>query len=290
MEFSKSGSAANHVGRLWNLTLSVLVLTVLVPLTAWGQVKLTFKDHGKVIKELTVDDLKGLTPLEKVQVHDADEMNDVTYDVFSMGPILEKIYGKKQNGEELLFTCLDGYQPSIPLKNFKERHAYLAVSREGGDFAIVNKHEGGKRINVGPFYLVWEKADGIPHDEDAWPYQVTTVDLVSFADTFPRLAPPPESSAQVVRGFLAFRKSCVGCHTLNGDGGKGGPELNYPVNVTEYYKLDWLKKWILAPQSIRYKTGMPGLEKSVHHREDVVDDIISYFQAMSKNKIKPKDL
>ena len=89
------------------------------------------------------------------------------------------------------------------------------------------------------------------------------------------------------RGFLAFRDKCMMCHSINGEGGKKGVELNYPVNVTEYFDGRWLKQWIADPRSVRYSTTMPGLD--VEGRDRMIDDIVRYLKTMARHKKAPHD-
>jgi mono/diheme cytochrome c family protein len=63
-----------------------------------------------------------------------------------------------------------------------------------------------------------------------------TVDLVRFADKAVKLAPPTTAKQDAKEGFALFRKTCLACHTLNGEGGQtSGVELNRPVSVTVRY-------------------------------------------------------
>lgn len=120
-----------------------------------------------------------------------------------------------------------------------------------------------------------------------WPYQVTTIDLISFTDRFPNMFPPKNSPMKVKKGFLGFRQYCLACHTINGEGGGKSVELNYPVSVTEYIKESWLIRWIDSPTSIRFNTTMPRLNPKANNRETIIKDIIAYLNEMKNNKRKP---
>src|SRR5262249_20581424 len=155
--------------------------------------------------------------------------------------LLTKIYGDKwKAAEEILFTCADGYQPSVPVAKVKDYSAYLAVARKGQpEFTMTNRFQNNQKVELGPFYLVWDNISRPAlKDEGAsdQPYQVVGVDLIEFKDKFPAMAPilvKGIDANAAKRGFLAFRKHCITCHTINGQGGNKGPELNYPVSVVE---------------------------------------------------------
>jgi mono/diheme cytochrome c family protein len=273
------------------LQLSVVRLVVLSVLAASWVVKaddLVFKLKGKGVKTLTFDQLEKISPPHDLPVYEIHEAKDVTYQVSDLRSVLTAVYGELwKNSDEILFTCLDGYQPSIPVAKIKEFTSALAFARKGAkEFSLIAVIDKNKKVDLGPYYLVWDNLknkrlrSGEVHD---WPYQVTTVDLIQFSDRFPKLSPPENSSPQVKRGFVAYRQNCFACHQINGEGGGKAPELNYPVNVTEYFKESVLRKYIVDPMSVRVNAQMPGFEDEDH----ILNDIVAYLKAMSKKKIKP---
>ena len=255
---------------------------------------ITFKSHGKIVRTVSVPELAKLLPTREITIWEPHEKKEVAFKAFDAGELLAKIYGDDwKKSEEALFTCSDGFQPSLPMAEFGSHHGYLAFARnDDPEFSVMSpdKHE---KVPVGPFYLIWEnikdasirKQGTIP----GWPYEVTTIDLIRFADRFPRMSPPPGSSAVVQHGFFEFRKRCLSCHTVNGDGGGKGVELNYPANPTEYWKKDWLKKWITNPKSIRYNTEMHAFDKDSSSWERDRDSVLAYLKVMALNKRRPPD-
>jgi mono/diheme cytochrome c family protein len=272
-------------------SLFLLSLTTLAAAPAWSQ-ELTFKNHGQTVKTLSADEISKVADKEEITVWDPNATKEIKFKGYYVKKLLDTVYGDKWHSAELvLFTCTDGYQPAIPASRFLHYRSYLAFQRMDQDeFSLINQNEQGKKSELGPYYLVW---DNKSHQEikagdgNQWPYKLKAVDLVNFNDQFPKVAPPDNSSAAAKRGFAVFQQRCLGCHSINGEGGIAAPELNYPVNITEYYDMTWLKKWILNPTSIRFRTGMPGLDPSVPLRDKVTDDILAYFKAMVHKKIKP---
>jgi len=92
-------------------------------------------------------------------------------------------------------------------------------------------------VELGPSHLVWGNLthlDVMAEGARDQPYQIVGIDPVEFRDRFPALAPPVAASdARARRGVLAFRRYCMAWHSVNGEGGTVGPELNSPVSVAE---------------------------------------------------------
>jgi cytochrome c2 len=255
---------------------------------------ITFKSHGKPVRTISLAELEKLVPPREITIWEPHEKTEGAFEAFAADELLTKIYGDDwKKSEEALFTCSDGFQPSIPMAEFSNHHGYLAFARKGGaDFSAVNP-DSHEKVPLGPLYLIWENIkDASIRNQGTipgWPYEVTTIDLIQFAERFPLLSPPAGSSAEVKHGFLEFRKRCLSCHTVNGDGGAKGVELNYPANPTEYWKEDWLKKWITEPKTVRFNTEMHAFDHDSAAWESDRDSVIAYLKAMTLKKTRPKD-
>ena len=152
------------------------------------------------------------------------------------------------------------------------------------------------RLALEPLYLVWDNLGGPYESEDGsfWPYQVVGIELATFAEKFPNIVPPTDAEPTVKRGFKVFQQHCLSCHSINGNGGSKGPELNYPLSVTEQRSKSWLRDWISDPSKVIYGNSakiegptMPPLSKKMERRSEAIDDVLAYLKAMSKNKVKP---
>ncbi len=252
---------------------------------------LSFSNTGKLVKKSTFSEFTTKPGIMEITVWEPHENKDVTYRGFEANAVFNAIYGEKwRDAEEVLFTCSDGYQPSVPVERFKKHKAYFVFERlDQKSFKVQNRFQNEKDVELGPYYLVWDnrKSDELRKMEArGWPYQVVATDLVKFADKFPKLSPPEKSNQKINDGFIAFRNNCMACHTINGEGGGKAPELNYPTNVTEYFSDTWLNKWMLEPRSIRFNSAMPSFD-TLPDKKDVTANIILYLKAMSKRKIKP---
>lgn len=271
---------------------SVGVLIVVMGFARADAQTLTFKDRGVVVKTLSLEQLAALSAPRTLTVFEPHEDANRSYTGFPMAAVLDGVYGTRwKEAEELLVTCADGYQPSVSIEKLKRWTSVLATKHgDGSRFTMKNGHQN-ETVELGPYYLIWDnlkepalRAEG----GTDWPYQVVGIELIDFASRFPKLAPPKDASESAKRGFLAFRRSCMTCHTINGEGGAKAVELNYPVNVTEYFREEWLSRWIDAPSSIRFNTTMPGLDPSLPGRANVIGDLLAYLKAMKGRKVDPR--
>jgi mono/diheme cytochrome c family protein len=254
---------------------------------------LGFFVDSKPAKSLTLGDLTQHIEPRRLVVLEPYEHEQVAFTALPLEQVLDEAYGPSwRTHEAILFTCLDGYEPTIPVRRVLEHRAFLAIDRPGdAGFTVLKDEEGtSKRIDLGPFYVVWENLDNarVRNEGDyGWPYQVVRIDLVSFRSRFREMAPPPKAGEEIAAGFDAFVAHCSKCHTINGHGGAIGPELNYPASPTEYMKDEWLRKWIDDPTSMRRAPRMPPLNRELPDRARIIDEIVAYLDVMASHKIAP---
>jgi mono/diheme cytochrome c family protein len=228
--------------------------------------------------------VRGHASAGRVTVFEPHEGRDLTFHAVPLPALLDGALGPAwRAAEDLLLTCSDGYQPVVPVA--EAARGWLAWARvDQPDFVVTRR--GGAAIALAPYYLVWEGRDptGTRH---TWAYQVMAFQTVSFATRFPRLAPDESAPPAVSRGFAHFRKWCHKCHALNGEGGQVGPELNYPVSVTELWRREWLLKWIVNPSSVRHRARMPPGLPGVADPAAAAEEIVRYLEVMATRKQAP---
>src|SRR5581483_2472316 len=102
--------------------ISMALLTLFFVLTGIAQsVEQIFQDHSKVVKTLSLEQLEKLIQAKTVMVFEPHESENREYVGFPANALFTEVYGEKwRRAEEILFTCSDGYQPSIPSARFKE--------------------------------------------------------------------------------------------------------------------------------------------------------------------------
>ena len=278
---------------LFLLILSSGYIFFAAPAFSQDGINIEFKDQGLVVRTLSLTELSNMTDSVSLKVFEAHEKRERTYHAYPVRPLLDAIFGKRwEQSEEIVFTSTDGYQPSIPVARFLSHDAYFAfASADGTPFTLINVLQNDELVKLGPLYLIWDNLQSkslLNDGASGMPYQVIGIETTTFSIRYPNLSPAGKVSPQVKSGFLHFRKHCLACHTINGEGGGKAPELNYPHSVVEYFKPDYLVRWIENPASIRYNTTMPALAKETPNRARVIQEIIAYLKAMSATKHDPK--
>jgi mono/diheme cytochrome c family protein len=147
----------------------------------------------------------------------------------------------------------------------------------------------GKAVSAGPFYIVWTGASVATIRSEQWPYQLAKLESQpSPLARWPALDVDPGLSATdpARAGLALFVTQCLACHTLNGAGASSfGPDLNQPMNPTEYLTLDGLRALIRNPKAVRTWPGlqMPGFAAD-QMTDSEIDQIIGYLKHMATRR------
>jgi mono/diheme cytochrome c family protein len=189
------------------------------------------------------------------------------------------------------FQCLDGFSAPISkdrILNSDPRRsiAYIAVESADSPWPAV-KSNGP---SAGPFYLVWQHPELSAIAQEEWPFQLSALVVKgSLRANYPAIFPEAGASAAVERGFKLFTSNCFPCHTLNKNGpGAVGPDLNVPMNPTEYFVPAALRSLIRNPQSVRYfpRSNMSAFPEAILSDSELTD-LITYLGYMAKHKKSP---
>ena len=102
--------------------------------------------------------------------------------------------------------------------------------------------------------------------------EMTKQDIVSFSKWFDKNG---QTKEQIDAGKILVRnkKSCLGCHQLNEEGGRIGPNLNHS---SFNYKPEWLYAWISNPQHFWPNTKMPNLGLKREEARAIVSYLVSF--------------
>lgn len=232
----------------------------------------------------------AVAPTLRVEVREPLSGRRMTFEGAPAVALLDEAFGKSwRDKDSVVFHCADGYQSLVKVDRILRYEPVLAHRIvDGRKFEVRNT--GGTKVPLGPYYLVW---NNLAHPEleekgaKGWPYQVEALEPVDEKPALSPAEPPAGASKHVKKGYKYFKTHCVACHSVNGVGGRVGPELNYPTSVTEYIQPEWLERWILDPTSVRHRTAMPGLPRLLPRRKRIASYVMQYLDAMKTKKVPP---
>lgn len=187
-------------------------------------------------------------------------------------------------------VAADGFVAHLPSRLLAQAggaEPYVAVEPPGVPWPPLP----GKEVSAGQFYVVWLKPEASGISPEQWPYQLAR--LLS-ADS-PLVRWPALGVAETLTaddparaGQALFLANCLPCHALNGGGGaEVGPDLNRPMNPTEYLKPDALRRLIRDPASVRTwpEQRMPAFAEAALGDADL-DRLVAYLAHMAGRKVK----
>lgn len=261
-------------------------LLLLAGMSAMAAEPLLIFDSGK----------KTLYPAPQLLEHPAIRRIEVPDDVAYKRPMsydaLPLAWLLKAQGvlpsDTLQFKALDGFamtMPAAPLFNQypDKAQAWLAIEHADNKWPPL-KGESGP--GAGPFYLVWLNPRASRISPEQWPYQIARISVeMPAARRWPQLAPAAELPANhpARSGFELFQKHCFACHTLNGAGeARLGPDLNQPLNPTEYLRDGVLRQLIRNNQSVRHwpEAKMPAFSPEALPDKEL-DALLAYLKHMA---------
>ncbi len=168
----------------------------------------------------------------------------------------------------------------------KASKAYLAIEDPGSPWPNLD----GTGSSAGPFYLVWTHPQASSIGPEEWPYQIASFHILSdLRSVFPGIYPAADATPDVQNGFNSFQRNCLACHKMNGNGaGTIGPDLNLPMNPTEYFESKALVSLIRDPAGVRTwpRRAMRGFSEAAIPDAELLD-LIAYLRYMSTHKHKP---
>ncbi len=237
---------------------------------------LHFSEHGADVATLRLSELRARVPAERVTAFDPYYQRTKSWHALPLAPVLALAFpGRPLAALEFTLRASDGYTVPVSGARLLEAGGYLAFADVDGPWEPI----GAKRAHPGPWYVVWKDAAQQDLSTHPRPWALAAIAVEPFEAVFPRVV-PPTAEPQVARGFSLFRQRCLSCHAINQQGGRVGPELNVPRNITEYRDEAFLRAWIADPQAFRVSAMPPSPQLT----EDDVTALLAYLGAMKQAK------
>ena len=256
---------------------------------------ITIKTPGKTIR-LKRAELLGRSSVvqlvvEKDPAYDGRKM---TYQAVPLYSLLDSTFEgpAKRPGAILQYRCLDGFSAAISVERLLNSSpdksiAYLAIEPEK-KWPVLRSKAGGQ--TAGPFYVIWANPEASQINREEWPFQVVEFEVKkSLQESYPNIFPDAglAQDSPVRKGLKVFTQVCFNCHTMNHQGESHvGPDLNLPMNPTEYFKEGILKTFVRNPKSVREwpSAAMPPFPMDVVSDSEM-DNLVQYFKYMSTRKV-----
>jgi mono/diheme cytochrome c family protein len=259
--------------------LSVLLLSCAHTPASGGQdtSELHFKENGADRGTFTLAQLKKKVPPENVSGFDPYYQRTKKWSALPLEPVLKLAFPREDlHTQEFTLRARDGYTVPVSGARLLEGGAYLAFADAEGPWEPI----GTNHADPSPWYLVWKGETQGDLSTHPRPWALDSIAIEPFEAVFP-LVVPHSKDPKVQQGFAIFRQQCVKCHAINQQGGRVGPELNVPKNVTEYRDEAFLREWIRNPFSFRVSVMPPSPQLS----EDELSSLLAYLASMKDQKI-----
>lgn len=207
-------------------------------------------------------------------------------------PLAGLLAGAKIPSDSVIETVAsDGFVAQLPLDLVRNTDAakavaYLAIEDPQQPWPVLPDN----KVNPGPYRLVWLGRRVADIRSEQWPYQVIRLEAKEApAKRWPGLAVAASVPATdpIRAGQGLFVAQCLTCHRLNGAGSADiGPDLNLPMNPTEYFKPEALHRYIRNPAALRHWPAqrMPAFDKTALSDPEI-DNIIAYLRYMAPRKM-----
>lgn len=270
-----------------------IIIALLLMMSLAGQVNaddksLHFVVSAREVRTLTAEQMeRQIQPQQVRLVKDPVFKKDKNFSCFPIVEVLRAGFGSiwqqalkdDDNGESMIvrMTAVDGHTGQLPISKITQPGGCL-VYKDNDTKGPWERTAREMEPSAEPYYFVWtrpeqQKTRYLPRIP-----QVTSISLVPFKEALGPITPGRNASERVRRGYelVTDKYECLGCHRINGHGGKVALDLARPQNVTSYLPLDLIKKLLYDARALR-----DGRMPTFNIPDAEADDIISYLKTQT---------
>ena len=235
-----------------------------------------------LIGSYSAHDLGDKLKVHEIEINDVEYHKTKQYKAFLFDEVVSHVFTNAKTSSEwnsVSFVALDGYNAVIDRAFFGDKDSYLVFSdQEYPSWEAIPNH--GEET-AAPYYLIWTKAQKIPQNGYSWPWGIAEIALVDMAEEYTHATPDSSNaSVEVYTGYKLYMSRCNSCHSLGGQGGYIGPDLNEPMNILEYRSEDMVRAFI--QESSKFRRGRMPDFKDLEEKE--VDNLIAYLHYLKNEK------
>lgn len=236
--------------------------------------------------QISVDGKKhstlSLEQIRKMKVETIEFFNFVTKraELYRGTPALQMIEKivPDQTVVEVELVCEDNYRAFVSLEMLNRTNSIFAYERADGDTFTRFSQKKKMLVPLAPLYHVWDLKP-IPKDERLYyssAYQIKEINVITNKVNFGVNENAVDQS--IYLGYQTYKRNCIMCHALGKTGGDIGVDL-VKRKVVDTKGADYVKKYVLDPQSVNPKTHMLPLAK-FNNRDEMAQGIVDFLKFM----------
>jgi hypothetical protein len=243
---------------------------------------LVIYQDGKLIKTYSRKNFVEITKEKKVNFYNYHNNKKSKYIGIPLDKIMEDAGIEPDKIEEVVFKCLNGYEPFLNFQLFKNREAIVTYkSASGGPFTRFSQ-KTKKIIDLGPYYLVWKLEDLHFSQRSKYSsiYKIQAIDFKSSLFTL------PFEKNYNIDGFNTYKRYCISCHKINNKGGTISSELldsKYLEDISSFIN------YVVNPTKMNPESQMLAFPK-FSNQFIKVKNIYQMLSLLKKNQMMKNDL
>lgn len=222
------------------------------------------------LKEIKIDELKKVLPIEQVKIFDQKNRQFEKYNAFNLKSFLVHVSGQKLIDQDLQIKTKNGYLPIISPQHINNEPGYLAFEKINGKMNTID-YRTEELVETGPLYLIWKDQKVRDKKKNLrWVYQVNYLSFKLAIEKF--VSQVKDAPQSVVMGEILFNSHCLRCHNSETE----TSNLIQP-NIFKSKSREWISDYVANPSKYNKKTVMPIFQKIFQDRVEM-EDIINYLE------------